>query len=200
MSVTRTSEEVRETITEAPRRADAVRNREKVIAAAEQVFAEHGIEAGIPEVAERAGVGKGTVYRNFESKNELIAAILVRRMARFDEDIVEAIESDNPGAAFREVLRKAAARASDLSFPASIYWNGHSPDLDAIKDQVTAHMATLIRKAKKTGTIRKDAKVEEVWVQFSGIMRGLGDAGEKDARVWRRHADLVADAFRPPAP
>ena len=198
MSVTRTSESVRETSTESPRRADAVRNREKVIAAAEQVFAEHGIEAGIPEIAERAGVGKGTVYRNFESKNDLIAAILARRMARFDEDILEAIESDDPGAAFREVLHKAAARASDLSFPASLYWNGHTPELDRIKDQVTSHMATLIDRGKQAGAIRKDAKVEEVWVQFSGIMRGLGDAGEKEAKVWRRHADLVADAFQAP--
>jgi len=54
------SGEVAESV-EVPRRADAVRNREKVIAAAEQVFAEHGIEAGVPEIAEKAGVGKGTV-------------------------------------------------------------------------------------------------------------------------------------------
>ena len=197
MSVTRTSETVRETTRESPRRADAVRNREKVIAAAEQVFAEHGIEAGIPEVAERAGVGKGTVYRNFESKNDLIAAILARRMARFDADIREAIESDDPGTAFREVLHRAASRASDLSFPASIYWTGHTPELDEIKEQVSRNMTTLMEQAKKAGAMRRDAKVEEVWVQFSGIMRGLGDAGEQDPQTWRRHADLVADAFRP---
>ncbi len=81
---------------EVPRRADAVRNREKVIAAAEQVFAEHGIEAGVPEIAEKAGVGKGTVYRNFETKDDLVAAVLIRRMNRFDEDILDALESDDP--------------------------------------------------------------------------------------------------------
>ena len=107
-----------------PRRADAVRNREKVIAAAEQVFAEHGVEAGIPEIAEKAGVGKGTIYRNFESKDDLVAAILIRRLNRLDEDIVAALDSDDPGKAFRDVLREAAARANFLSFPAGSYGTG----------------------------------------------------------------------------
>lgn len=183
---------------EAPRRADAVRNREKVIAAAEQVFAEHGIEAGVPEIAEKAGVGKGTVYRNFETKNDLVAAILVRRLTRFDEDILEALESDDPGTAFRDALQKAATRASDLSFPAGMYWTGKSDELDQIKKQVKGNMAKLVRKAKEAGEIRGDAKVDEIWVLFGGICRTLGDAGVRDARVWRRHTDLVVDAFRPP--
>ncbi|MCB0871269.1 MAG: TetR/AcrR family transcriptional regulator [Solirubrobacterales bacterium] len=182
---------------EAPRRADAVRNREKVIAAAEAVFAEHGIEAGIPEIAEKAGVGKGTVYRNFESKDELVAAILVRRMNRFDQDILDALESDDPGLAFREALHGAAARASDLSFPAGIYWAGRSPELDHVKARVRKHLAKLVNKAKKSGDFRKDAKAEEVFILFGGICRALGEAGEQDPKVWRRHTDLVVDAFRP---
>lgn len=182
---------------EGPRRADAVRNREKVLAAAEQVFAAHGIEAGIPEIAERAGVGKGTVYRNFESKDDLVAAILTRRVERLEADIVTALAGDDPGRALREVLRAAAARANDLSFPASIYWAGKATELQGAKARARGQMEKLVREAKKDGAIRKDATVEEIWVQFSGICRILGDAGEKDPKVWRRHADLVADAFRP---
>lgn len=182
---------------EVPRRADAVRNREEVIAAAEQVFAEHGIEAGVPEIAEKAGVGKGTVYRNFETKDDLVAAVLIRRMNRFDEDILDALESDDPGAAFGEALRKAATRASDLSFQAGIYWSGSSEELIEVKARVKGHMARLVRKAQKAGAIRKDATVDEVWILFGGICRALGDAGEKDPKVWRRHTDLVVDAFRP---
>ncbi|MBN8866382.1 MAG: TetR/AcrR family transcriptional regulator [Solirubrobacterales bacterium] len=182
---------------EAPRRADAVRNREKVIAAAEQVFAEHGVDAGIPEIAERAGVGKGTVYRNFESKDDLVAAILTKRMARFEEDINQALESDDPGAGFREVLQKAAARASDLSFPAGIYWAGKNPELDEVKARTRQSMAKLVEASQAQGTIRADALPEEVWVLFGGLCRTLGDAGERSPEVWRRHTDLVIDAFRP---
>ena len=54
-----------------------------------------------------------------------------------------------------------------------------------------------VRKAQKAGAIRKDATVDEVWILFGGICRALGDAGEKDPKVWRRHTDLVVDAFRP---
>jgi len=179
-----------------PRRADAVRNREKVIAAAEQVFAEHGVEAGIPEIAEKAGVGKGTIYRNFESKDDLVAAILIRRLNRLDEDIVAALDSDDPGKAFRDVLREAAARANFLSFPAGSYGTDSIPGLVEVKARVTSDMERLIRKGRKAGAIRKDARVEEVWVLFGGVCRTLGDAGEKDPKVWRRHTDLVVDAFR----
>lgn len=177
------------------RRADAVRNREKVIAAAEQVFAEHGVDAGIPEIAERAGVGKGTVYRNFETKDDLVAAILIRRMTRFDQDIRDALEDDDPGAAFRQVLQNAASRASDLSFPAGIYWPGRSPELDRVKAETKLHMAELVQKAQRTGSLREDANPEEVWILFGGVCRTLGDTGEKDPDTWRRHTDLVADAF-----
>ena len=183
--------------TEAPRRADAVRNRERVIAAAQEVFAEQGVEAGIPEIAERAGVGKGTVYRNFESKDDLVAAVLTLRMTQLDDDILAALESEDPGAAFGEVLRKAAARASDLAFPAGIYWPGKNPELDDAKARVKRHMARLVAAAKRAGAIRKDAKVDEIWALFGGVCRTLADAGEKDPKVWRRHTDLVVDAFRP---
>ena len=58
-----------------PKRADAVRNRARVIAAAAEVFAERGIEASVPAVAARAGVGKATVYRSFPPKEHLVAAV-----------------------------------------------------------------------------------------------------------------------------
>lgn len=182
---------------ETPRRADAVRNREKVLAAAEVVFAEQGIEAGIPEIAERAGVGKGTVYRNFESKDELVAAILTRRVERLETDITVALEKEDSGLAFRDLLRNAAARANDLSFPASIYWEGSSPELDAAKQRVGKGFTKLLRAAKESGAIRQDAKAEEIWLQLGGVCRALAEAGEEDPKAWRRHADLIADAFRP---
>lgn len=190
--------EVQEAGQEAPRRADAIRNREKVIAAAEQVFSEQGVDAGIPEIAERAGVGKGTIYRNFETKDDLVAAILIRRMTLFDQEIREALEAEDPGLAFRKVLLKAATRVSDLSFPAGIYWPGRSPELDRVKAETKGRMSELVRKSQKAGVIRKDATADEVWILFGGVCRILGDTGEKDPAVWRRSADLVADAFMIP--
>ena len=67
-----------------PKRADALRNRERVVAAAAEVFAERGIEASVPEVAVRAGVGKATVYRSFPTKEHLVAAVVTGRLAEFE--------------------------------------------------------------------------------------------------------------------
>ena len=67
-----------------PKRADAVRNRERVVAAAAAVFAERGIEASVPGVAERAGVGKATVYRSFPTKEHLVAAVVADHLAEFE--------------------------------------------------------------------------------------------------------------------
>lgn len=180
-----------------PRRADALRNREQVIAAAEAVFAEQGVEAAIPEIAERAGVGKGTVYRNFDSKEDLIAAVLARRMMRFDQDIETGLQRDDPGAAVREVLQRAAARANALSFPAGIYLPGKHPEFDRLKRQAKGKMAKLIESAQEAGEIRTDATMDELFVLFGGICRALAESGEADPEAWRRHTDLVVDAFRP---
>ncbi|MDQ5894510.1 MAG: hypothetical protein QG596_771 [Actinomycetota bacterium] len=193
----RTTSEVREVEGGTPRRADAVRNRERVITAAEEVFAEQGIDAGIPVVADRAGVGKGTVYRNFETKDDLVASVLSLRLARMDEDIVAALEEEDPGEAMRDVLKAAAARTSALSFPPGVYLPGRHAELDQVKDRVKMRMAKLFRAAQKAGEVRPDAKVDELFVLFGGTCRALADSGQKNPKVWRRHADLVVDAFRP---
>ena len=193
----RTTSEVREVEGGTPRRADAVRNRERVITAAEEVFAEQGIDAGIPVVADRAGVGKGTVYRNFETKDDLVASVLSLRLARMDEDIVAALEEEDPGEAMRDVLKAAAARTSALSFPPGVYLPGRHAELDQVKDRVKKRMAKLFRAAQKAGEVRPDAKVDELFVLFGGTCRALADSGQKNPKVWRRHADLVVDAFRP---
>ena len=89
----------------APRtRADAVRNYERVIAAASEVLAEKGAEAGVPEIAARAGVGKGTVYRCFPTKDLLVSAVLVERLRWFTDAARAAAERPDAWDAFVELL------------------------------------------------------------------------------------------------
>lgn len=182
--------------TETPRRADAVRNRERVIAAAETEFAEHGLDAGIPEIAARAGVGKGTIYRNFETKDDLIAAAVARRMDEFDQILVKAIGRPRPFDALREVLREAATRTSGLAVPVGISWPIDHPLLNAARERVKGHLGELFDAAQERGEVRRDARAEELLTLFAGACRALNAKGVNDPAIWRRHSDLVVDAFR----
>ncbi len=85
------------------KRADAIRNRERVIAAAASVLAELGPEASVDDVAARAGVGRATVYRCFPTKEHLVAGVAAERLRRFEQLATDALEEEDAGAAFRQV-------------------------------------------------------------------------------------------------
>src|SRR3954447_5992489 len=103
------------------RRADALRNQEAVVRAAEEVFADKGLEAGIPEIAARAGVGKATVYRSFPTKEHLVAAVARERLRWVTELAGAALEDDDPGPAFERVVVALAERqASDRAVAGSL--------------------------------------------------------------------------------
>ena len=102
-------------------RADAVRNRERVIAAAAEVFREKGDAAVVPEIAARAGVGKGTVYRCFPTKDHLVAAVATQRVRWFEAEAREAAASDDPWSAFLRFMERIAdAHCEDRGMVASM--------------------------------------------------------------------------------
>ena len=91
---------------ELAKRSDAVRNRLRVLAAAEAVFAERGIEAGVPEIAERAGVGKATVYRSFPTKEHLIAAVSLARLEDFEQRVRARLDAPDAWQALHDLMRR----------------------------------------------------------------------------------------------
>ncbi|MGK2954354.1 MAG: TetR/AcrR family transcriptional regulator [Solirubrobacterales bacterium] len=189
--------ETDEAASEAPRRADAIRNRERVVKAAEEVFGENGIEAGIPEIAEKAGVGKGTVYRNFETKEDLVAAVLATRLARFNDLTVEAIDQNDSWEAFSDLLHGAIrGKMKDRNFLIGLNHQGKSELLEFERERSKVLLGQLMDKAIQQGRMRKDARAEDVSVLFGGICRVLSEQGQEDPKVWLRHADQVIDAFR----
>ena len=95
---------------EHPKRADAVRNRARVVAAAAEVFAERGIEASVPDVAERAGVGKATVYRSFPTKEHLVAAVVADHLAEFERRARAKLDEPDAWAALEDLMGDAAVR------------------------------------------------------------------------------------------
>src|SRR3954453_8752501 len=134
-----------------PRRADALRNRERVIAAAAAVFAEKGLDAGVPEIAARAGVGKATVYRSFPSKEHLVAAVACERLAWITELATRALEAPDAGQAFEDVvLAIAEQQAGDSAVAGSLAADIHLPELDSAR--ATTHAALDARVDRGGGT------------------------------------------------
>src|SRR4051812_49482756 len=123
-------------------RADAVRNRARVIAAAVDVFAEKGEDAVVPEIAARAGVGKGTVYRCFPTKDHLVAAVATERVRWFEREARAAAAADDSWTAFGAfITRFADAHACDRGMVFSMSQDIELPELTEARAAAQAAVA-----------------------------------------------------------
>ncbi|GLY70123.1 TetR/AcrR family transcriptional regulator [Amycolatopsis taiwanensis] len=146
-----------------PVRADAQRNRARILAAAEAVFAEGGPSASTEEVARRAGVAIGTVFRHFPTKKDLLAAIVKELMERLTAEVNSLVEVGDPATAFFEfftrVVEQAAAKKSvvDLLAQAGV-------DLDVAKpvNALRQAIGALLAGAQRAGAVRDDVQLAEV--------------------------------------
>jgi AcrR family transcriptional regulator len=182
----------------APRtRADAVRNAERVLAAASEVVAEKGAEAGVPEIAARAGVGKGTVYRCFPTKEHLIGAVLVERLRWFTDSARAAAERPDAWKAFVDLLLESAERqAGDCTFSAGLSHVSVLPEVVAAREAMHEAMDALMARAQADGRMRPGVTSRDVKVLFAGTAQMLRADGNRDPADWRRYAELVANAVR----
>ena len=181
-----------------PLRQDAARNRERVVEAAAALFAERGMSVGVPEVAERAGVGKATVYRSFPSKENLIAAVLEQRMAWTRERADLAAQAPDAGAAFRELLAEMAdVWASDHALADAMAYKQQLPELAPALQSVREALDRLVARAQEQGAIRPDVTGADVRLLLGAVSRAMAEAGEHDPAVWLRHLSIMADGLRP---
>lgn len=180
-----------------PRRADALRNREAVLRAAREVFAAKGMDAGVPEIAARAGVGKATVYRSFPTKEHLVAAVAIERLAWVTEVTLGGLDDADAGAALqRVVVAIAEHQASDGAVAGSLAADIHLPELDAARAAAQTAFEALIQRGRAQGALRDDATGDDLRVLFMGMSTVLRERCEDDPEVWRRFGTLVVDALR----
>jgi AcrR family transcriptional regulator len=178
-------------------RADAVRNRARVIAAAAEVFAEKGEDAVVPEIAARAGVGKGTVYRCFPTKDHLVAAVATERVRWFEREIRAAAAGADPWGAFSAFMARVAdAHCADRGMVFSMAQGIALPELVAARADVTVALRELMDRAIAQGAMRPDAEPADLRIMLSGVARALVATGERDPAVWRRYVQFVVDALR----
>jgi AcrR family transcriptional regulator len=185
--------------TSRPLRADAERNRRLLLDAAAETFAEHGLEVGVAEIARRAGVGRGTMFRRFPTKEHLIAAIVVDRMDQASARGRELLADPNPDAALFELLTSMveAAQSDRALFEAVGDTFLANEDIRAAHVDLVGVLDQLLRRAQDADTVRDDVGALDLLMMFKGVCEAARPFG--DADVAARQLELVRAALRPVA-
>ncbi len=182
-------------------RADAARNRERIVAAAIEVFAERGLEASTADIAARAGVGEATLFRRFPTKDDLIEAIVAMFLEEAAAVAASCLEEDDPWRGVERFLYEIAERASEdhgIS-DANKERCMASPALAAERGRVLDLTAQLVRRAQAAGAIRDDIAGQDLMF-LMGAVASISEvpfAGLRDD-LWKRYLGIVLDGLRPP--
>jgi len=173
-----------------PLRADAARNRENVLRAARDAFAESGYGVPLDEIATRAGVGPGTVYRHFPTKEALFEAVVTVRVQDLVADARARADASDPGGAFFGFLARITAEsAAKRDLPDAISIAG------SLREDLNAAVDVLLRRAQQAEAVRADVRTPDLIVLLKGLFASLADISDPARR------DLVfavlADGLRP---
>ncbi|MEU9468063.1 TetR/AcrR family transcriptional regulator [Streptomyces avermitilis] len=183
-------------------RADAVRNRERIVTAAREMFVEFGPDVPLDEIARRAGVGNATVYRNFPDRDALVREVVCSVMDRTSEEAERALAET--GDAFEALSRfvHAAAdeRISALCPMVSSAFDQCHPDLEAARERIEQLVASLMERARMAGQLRPDVAVGDLMIGVAQLSRPPAGTGCLSLdRFVHRHLQLFLDGLRAPA-
>jgi AcrR family transcriptional regulator len=178
-------------------RADAQRNRERLIAAGTVLFAQHGLDISLEEIARHAGVGTMTAYRRFPDKEDLIDAVFARQVDEFAELSEAAVTDPDPWEALNKILEAVLAmEASNRGFRQLLHDPHGGPEITRRRARITKAVAILVTRAKKAGQLRPDATSSDLVI----VLLMVGTVGDRmrdtNPDAWRRYLSIVLDGLR----
>ncbi|MBH1933216.1 TetR/AcrR family transcriptional regulator [Streptomyces sp. AV19] len=179
----------------APLRSDARRNRQSILQAARSAFEEEGLGVPLGEIARRAGVGAGTVYRHFPSKDALFRATVVDRVRLFTDTARELADAEDPGKVFFRYLAsvvRLSARNKGLCDALEAGAEGRFTPSPAVERDFREALDTLLTRAQQAGAVRKDVSIDDVMALLLGCL-----AMEQRGNAPGRLTALVCDGLRP---
>jgi AcrR family transcriptional regulator len=190
-------------------RADAARNREAIVEAARAVFAEHGLDAPLDEIAKRAGTGNATLYRRFPTRGDLVAAVFADRMADHVDAVEAGLADEDPWRGFASYIEAVGAmQARDRGIADLVTLNlSAAPEIEALRARAYDGLVRLVARAHEAGVLRADFTDQDVVLLLMAnaglIERAHGITEEASARL----IALLLDGLRaqaatagPPAP
>jgi AcrR family transcriptional regulator len=168
-------------------RADARRNLERVLDAAAEVFAVEGPDASIDEIARRAGVGHGTVFRRFPTKDDLMYAVVERHVAQMRSLAEQAVASDDPAGAFLDFAWGAAELAmTSPGLHRCVVHCGGKPGAAELEELAQK----IVARAQRAGGLRRDIEPDEVGPLIRAALLAAPEG------QWRRYLAVVLDGLR----
>ncbi len=182
-------------------RADAARNRSRVIDAAAAELAEHGVDVSIARIAARAGVAKGTVFNHFASKEDLVAAIFSDHFAALSATGEALLGRLDPREALYEFMTAGAElQAGDRSLceAAAVISRDH-PMVREASDRLVDIAEQLTARARRAGVIRPDITGHDIVLLLSAPATIATPVASVCPDMWRRYLYLILDALRPEA-
>jgi AcrR family transcriptional regulator len=191
---------------ERPLRKDAERNRQRILDAARQLFAQEGVGVTLNDIAHHAGVGVGTVYRRFPDKAQLIEELFEQQVNELVGLMEEAVEDPDPWRGLTGFLRRnLELQARDRAFREIVVG---TPEAAQRTQQVRARMfplaAKLVQRAKDAGALRADFQPADVPMMFLMLTAVLDAAREVEPELWRRYLEVFIQGLRadptPPDP
>jgi AcrR family transcriptional regulator len=175
-----------------PIRSDAVRNRERLLVAAAQVFEEKGLEASVADVARAAGVGMGTLYRRFASKEALIEALVSQVLEQTIAMAREAAERPDGTGLERFLEASCSYQAEHLGCLPKL-WSTDHPLITTARSLID----DLLSDAQANGRVRTDLTSTDISLVLWSMRGVLETTGANAHQAWRRHLDLLVAGMRP---
>ena len=181
-----------------PLRADAARNRERILEAAAEVFAQRGLDATLDDVAHHAGVGVGTVYRRFPGKESLVEALFEKRIASVVDLAVQAAHVAEPWDGLVWFLERVCqSEAEDLGLRDVIFYGLYGQDRVArAKERIVPAVSRLIDRAQRDGSLRSDVVTADVLIIEMMVNAVASQTIHVDRDLWRRYLRIVVDGLR----
>jgi AcrR family transcriptional regulator len=179
-------------------RADARRNRARILEVAETVLSAKGASASTEEIARAAGVGIGTVFRHFPTKEDLLEAVFVGHMRRLADEAEALSTGDDPGAAFFGFFARVVQGApTKLAFADALVAAGVDVHSAAARtaDDLRQALGALLKRAQRAGAVRDDVRLPEVYALLIGMSRAAA-YGSGDSEVHARSLEIVFAGLR----
>jgi AcrR family transcriptional regulator len=180
-------------------RKDALRNRQRLLEAADAVFSERGVDVSVGEIAAAAGVGRGTLFRNFASKDELIVAVLAERIAEVLATGRELLENDPDDAdvAFRFVEELVARQEENRALLQTLTEDAFatSPEAQRTSAAMLDLLDALLARGKQAGAIRPEATAADLMMLIKGLCMHPASQQPLAPETIRRHLDLLRAAL-----